>query len=109
MPVDVPEIIESDDTRVACDGGGVLGHPKVTWKWAIKPTWNAPIATAASRFAKERRRIECCAKGRRKGILADRDVAERSYRTSETCCSVYTCSLGSAVCFPRHWWPECWT
>jgi len=29
MPVDVPEIIESDDTRVACDGGGVLGHPKV--------------------------------------------------------------------------------
>jgi uncharacterized Zn-finger protein len=29
MPVEVPEIIESDDTRVACDGGGVLGHPKV--------------------------------------------------------------------------------
>jgi len=30
MPVEVPEVIESDDTRVACDGGGgVLGHPKV--------------------------------------------------------------------------------
>jgi uncharacterized Zn-finger protein len=30
MPVEVPEIIESDSTRVACDGGnGVLGHPKV--------------------------------------------------------------------------------
>ena len=30
MPVEVPEIIEVDDTRVACDGsGGALGHPKV--------------------------------------------------------------------------------
>jgi len=30
MPIEVPEIIECDDTRVACDGsGGVLGHPKV--------------------------------------------------------------------------------
>jgi uncharacterized Zn-finger protein len=30
MPVEVPETIQSDDTRVACDGdGGVLGHPKV--------------------------------------------------------------------------------
>jgi uncharacterized Zn-finger protein len=30
MPVEVPEIIESDDTHVSCDGGGgVLGHPKV--------------------------------------------------------------------------------
>ena len=30
MPVDVPETIEVDDTRVACDGiGGSLGHPKV--------------------------------------------------------------------------------
>jgi uncharacterized Zn-finger protein len=30
MPVEVPEIIESDETHVACDGGnGVLGHPKV--------------------------------------------------------------------------------
>lgn len=30
MPVDVPEIIEVDDTRVACDGGGgALGHPRV--------------------------------------------------------------------------------
>ena len=30
MPIDAPEIIEVDDTRVACDGdGGVLGHPKV--------------------------------------------------------------------------------
>ena len=29
MPVEVPEIIECDDTHVSCDGGGVLGHPKV--------------------------------------------------------------------------------
>ena len=30
MPVEVPEIIEVDNPRVACDGGGgVLGHPKV--------------------------------------------------------------------------------
>jgi uncharacterized Zn-finger protein len=30
MPVEVPEIIESDETHVSCDGGGgVLGHPKV--------------------------------------------------------------------------------
>ncbi|MGH6869900.1 MAG: zinc-finger domain-containing protein [Rhizomicrobium sp.] len=29
-PISPPEIIEVDDTRVACDGGGgVLGHPKV--------------------------------------------------------------------------------
>ncbi len=30
MPLDVPEIIEVDDTRIACDGGdGALGHPRV--------------------------------------------------------------------------------
>ena len=29
MPVEAPEIIEADTTRVACDGGGALGHPKV--------------------------------------------------------------------------------
>ena len=30
MPVDAPEIVENDNTRVACDGGGgALGHPKV--------------------------------------------------------------------------------
>ena len=30
MPVEAPEIVEVDDTRVACDGGGgALGHPKV--------------------------------------------------------------------------------
>jgi uncharacterized Zn-finger protein len=30
MPVEVPETMEVDDTRVACDGGGgPLGHPKV--------------------------------------------------------------------------------
>ena len=30
MAVEAPEIIEVDDTRVACDGGGgALGHPKV--------------------------------------------------------------------------------
>jgi len=30
MPVDVPEIIEVETTKVACaGGGGALGHPKV--------------------------------------------------------------------------------
>jgi uncharacterized Zn-finger protein len=30
MAVEAPEIIEVDDTRVACDGsGGALGHPRV--------------------------------------------------------------------------------
>ncbi len=30
MPVEVPETIEVDDTRVNCDGGGgALGHPRV--------------------------------------------------------------------------------
>jgi len=30
MPVEAPEIVETEQTRVACDGGGgALGHPKV--------------------------------------------------------------------------------
>jgi uncharacterized Zn-finger protein len=30
MPVEVPETIEVDKTRVSCDGvGGALGHPRV--------------------------------------------------------------------------------
>lgn len=30
MTVEAPEVIEIDDTRVACDGGGgALGHPRV--------------------------------------------------------------------------------
>ena len=30
MPVDAPEIVETDNTRVACDGGGgALGRPRV--------------------------------------------------------------------------------
>jgi uncharacterized Zn-finger protein len=30
MSVDAPEIVETDHTRVACDGGGgALGHPRV--------------------------------------------------------------------------------
>ncbi|HEY5046890.1 MAG TPA: zinc-finger domain-containing protein [Rhizomicrobium sp.] len=30
MTVEAPEIIEVDDTRVVCDGGGgTLGHPRV--------------------------------------------------------------------------------
>ena len=30
MSVDAPEIVETDNSRVACDGGGgALGHPKV--------------------------------------------------------------------------------
>ena len=30
MPAEIPESVETDHTRVACDGGGgALGHPKV--------------------------------------------------------------------------------
>jgi uncharacterized Zn-finger protein len=30
MPVEVPEYIQVDQTRVSCDGGGgALGHPRV--------------------------------------------------------------------------------
>jgi len=30
MPIEAPEIIEVDDTRVKCEGiGGALGHPRV--------------------------------------------------------------------------------
>jgi len=30
MPAQVPESVETDKTRVTCDGGGgALGHPKV--------------------------------------------------------------------------------
>src|SRR5258706_9601361 len=30
MPVDAPEIVEVEDTKVSCEGvGGALGHPKV--------------------------------------------------------------------------------
>jgi len=30
MPVEAPEVIETENSRVACDGGGgALGHPKV--------------------------------------------------------------------------------
>ena len=30
MPVETPETIPVDDTRVSCDGsGGALGHPRV--------------------------------------------------------------------------------
>jgi len=29
MPIDKPEIVTVNRTRVSCDGGGALGHPKV--------------------------------------------------------------------------------
>ena len=30
MPTDAPEIVETDKTRVTCEGdGGALGHPRV--------------------------------------------------------------------------------
>jgi uncharacterized Zn-finger protein len=30
MPVEAPEIVKAQDTRVSCDGvGGALGHPRV--------------------------------------------------------------------------------
>ena len=43
MPVEVPEIIEVDDTRVACDGGNrVLGHPKVYLEMGDEPYVECP-------------------------------------------------------------------
>ena len=37
MPVEAPEIIEVDDTRVACDGGGgTLGHPRVYLEMGVE-------------------------------------------------------------------------
>lgn len=29
MSIEVPETLTVSETRVACDGGGALGHPKV--------------------------------------------------------------------------------
>ena len=30
MPTQAPEIVETEETRVSCDGiGGALGHPRV--------------------------------------------------------------------------------
>ena len=30
MPVEAPEVVETENTRVSCDGGGgALGHPRV--------------------------------------------------------------------------------
>jgi uncharacterized Zn-finger protein len=29
MPVEVPETVEVTNSRVACDGGGALGHPRI--------------------------------------------------------------------------------
>ena len=30
MPIEAPEIVETEDTRVSCQGiGGALGHPRV--------------------------------------------------------------------------------
>jgi uncharacterized Zn-finger protein len=37
MPVEVPETIEVDDTRVSCDGvNGPLGHPKVYLEMGVE-------------------------------------------------------------------------
>ena len=48
MPVEAPEIVETDTTRVACDGGGgALGHPRVYLEMGDETSWNAPIATSA--------------------------------------------------------------
>ena len=47
MPALAPEIVETDHTRVACDGGGgALGHPKVFLEMGDESSWNVPIAKA---------------------------------------------------------------
>jgi len=48
MPVEVPEIVEVDSSRVACDGiGGGLGHPRVYLEMGDENFVECPIATAA--------------------------------------------------------------
>ena len=45
MPVEAPEVIEVDDTRVACDGGGgALGHPKVYLEMGDKDYVECPYS-----------------------------------------------------------------
>ena len=48
MPVLAPETVETENTRVACDGGGgALGHPRVYLEMGDETAWNVPIATSA--------------------------------------------------------------
>ena len=43
MPVEAPEIIPVDDTRVRCDGGGgALGHPRVFLEMGDEPFVECP-------------------------------------------------------------------
>ena len=43
MPVEAPEIVETDSTRVACDGGGgALGHPRVYLEMGEEPFVECP-------------------------------------------------------------------
>ena len=40
MAVEAPEIVETENTRVACDGGGgALGHPRVYLEMGAKGFW----------------------------------------------------------------------
>ena len=34
MAIDPPEIVRCDSPKVSCDGGGVLGHPRVYYDLA---------------------------------------------------------------------------
>ncbi len=43
MTMKPPEIIETDDTRVACDGGGgALGHPRIFLNMGEKSAVDCP-------------------------------------------------------------------
>ena len=43
MPVEVPEILEVDTSRVSCDGiGGALGHPRVFLEMGDEPFVECP-------------------------------------------------------------------
>ena len=48
MPVQAPEIVETDNTRVACDGGGgALGHPKVFLEMGDENVGGMPLLRQA--------------------------------------------------------------
>jgi len=43
VAIDAPEVIEVDETRVACDGGdGTLGHPRVYLEMGEAPYVECP-------------------------------------------------------------------
>ena len=66
MPVQAPEIVETDNTRVACDGGGgALGHPKVFLEMGDENARGMPLLRQALRA--EGRRSDASLSALKKG------------------------------------------